>query len=213
MNTDPKHCPIVWEFKLRRVTIVQGPWDSAGEPLAVAKQAERAGGGGGGGGLLSTQQSGTDPPPTTRGAETHHFTADPDPIFYFNADPDPPPSTGVRIRINLMRIRIQVFTSMRIRIQLFTLMRVLIQLFTSIRIRIQLFTLRADPDPAFYFKGGSGSKFSLKIADPDPAFHFRSTLQRFSGSICTTICFMDKNSECGSGSRWSSIGIFSITLQ
>ncbi len=62
--------------------MVQGPWDSAGEPLSVAEPAERAGGGGGGGGLLSTQQSGTAPPPTTRGA-------DPDPAFHFCTEPDP----------------------------------------------------------------------------------------------------------------------------
>jgi hypothetical protein len=68
--------------------MVQGPWDSAGEPLAVAEPAERARGGGGGG-LLSTQQSGTAPPPTTRGADMHQFIADPDPSFYFNAGPDP----------------------------------------------------------------------------------------------------------------------------
>jgi hypothetical protein len=113
----------------------------------------------------------------SRVLDPHHFKADPDPAYHFNAahhasnlslesssvtDPhikfnaeqDPDFYSGFRIRITLMQIRF--------RIQLFTLMRIRIPLLTLMRIRIQFLKtmlIHANPDPKPYF---------LSLADKRP---------------------------------------------
>ncbi len=88
----------------------------------------------------------------------------------------------LRIRITLMRIRVQLFTSIRIRIQLFASMRIRIQLFipgsgSSFSLHCgsgSSLSLQCKSGSSLSLQCGSGSSCSLNV-DPDPATHQRDS--------------------------------------
>ncbi len=93
--------------------------------------------------------------------DSHHFDADPDPIFHFDSDPDPDPAChfdpdpDTTCSVHFVRIR-------QIQIKAQNLEKVLKQTHIPYILACHL-KIDEDPDPAYHFD-----------ADPDSTYHFNA---------------------------------------